>query len=66
MRISATALLVALAILGNGGIARSEPLGIQTRAVDLHTEDRKVDQVGRLHYRGGLELTSPDPRFGGL
>lgn len=33
--------------------------------VDLHPENRAVDRVGGLRYRGGLEISSSDKRFGG-
>jgi hypothetical protein len=55
----ALALLVALP-------AAAEPLALSARAVPLHAEDPERARVGALQYRGGLELTSPDARFGGL
>jgi hypothetical protein len=48
------------------GTARSEPLSVQTSAVDLHDEDDRVKGAGSLIFQGGLDLTSGDPRFGGL
>ncbi len=53
------ALLVALP-------AAAEPLALSARPVPLHAEDPERARVGALLYRGGLELTSPDARFGGL
>ena len=53
------ALLVALP-------AAAEPLALRARAVPLHAEDPERARVGALRYRGGIELTSPDARFGGL
>lgn len=48
------------------GMACSEPFSVQTSAVDLHTEDHQIGRVGHLVFQGGLNLTAPDPRFGGL
>ena len=48
------------------GMGRSEVLAVQSSAVDLHTEDEQIGRVGHLVFQGGLNLTSPDPRFGGL
>ena len=39
---------------------------IAARPVPLHAGDPERERVGTLRFRGGLELTSPDPRFGGL
>jgi hypothetical protein len=43
-----------------------EPIAVE--ATPLGLDDLKLDSaiVGDLKYRGGLRLTSPDPRFGGL
>ncbi len=49
-----------------GGPAEAEPLVIEARPVALDPEDPKRRRVGDLVYLGGLELTSPDHRFGGL
>lgn len=43
-----------------------EPVRVATRAVDLAPLDSNFTTVGRLVFRGGLELQSDDPRFGGL
>lgn len=45
---------------------RGEPLPLDTRPVGLSAEDDGVTWVGALRYRGGLEIRSGDPRFGGL
>ncbi|MGB0670871.1 MAG: esterase-like activity of phytase family protein, partial [Rhodospirillales bacterium] len=44
----------------------SEPLALSTRPVPLDHADWDRKTVGRLIYRGGLELDSEDERFGGL
>ena len=44
----------------------AEPLAIDSRRVELNPEDPAQTTVGALEYRGGLELTSSDGRFGGL
>ncbi len=46
--------------------AAAEPLALAARAVPLHAGDPERTRVGALRYRGGLELTSSDARFGGL
>lgn len=48
------------------GIGRSEPLTVQASGVNLHNENDQVGRVGSLIFKGGLRLTSPEPRFGGL
>jgi hypothetical protein len=42
------------------------PVRVATRAVALAPMDENLTMVGRLVFRGGLELQSDDPRFGGL
>ncbi len=42
------------------------PLEIAARRIPLHAEDPERENVGALRFRGGLELTSDDARFGGL
>lgn len=39
---------------------------VAARAVYLAPDDKSITTVGRLVFRGGLELQSDDPRFGGL
>ena len=46
--------------------AAAEPLALSARPVPLHAGDPERTRVGALLYRGGLELTSSDARFGGL
>ncbi len=46
--------------------AVAEPLALAARTVPLHAGDPARTRVGALRYRGGLELTSSDARFGGL
>jgi hypothetical protein len=46
--------------------AQAEPITVQAKPVLLHSFDPSVTRVGRLAYRGGLQLSSSDPRFGGL
>ncbi len=42
------------------------PLEIAASVVPLQAEDPERRRVGPLRFRGGLNLTSADPRFGGL
>jgi hypothetical protein len=46
--------------------AQAERIEIATKPIPLNPTDPKQDKVGRLTYRGGLALTSANPRFGGL
>lgn len=48
------------------GAARAEPLALSVRSVPLDAGDPERTRVGALEFRGGLELRSSDPRFGGL
>ena len=60
--------VVLVAMAGAAWLAQAsaEPLAISTYPVDLHPEDSSVRDVGVLKFRGGLDLRSPDIRFGGL
>lgn len=42
------------------------PIRIETEKVALYPDTPERVDVGALEYRGGLVLTSPDDRFGGL
>lgn len=44
----------------------AEPIEVHARPVPFDAADPERARVGRLEWRGGVELTSPDPRFGGL
>ena len=46
--------------------ARAEAIVVRAKPVLLHSFDPSVMRVGRLEYRGGLQLSSADTRFGGL
>ena len=61
-----TALLVLLLAAGAHPPALAAPLEIAARVVPLHAEKPDRQSVGPLRFRGGLELTSADRRFGGL
>ena len=56
------ALAICLAAAG----ATAEPIDIDSRPVRLNPANPAQATVGGLDYRGGLELTSSDDRFGGL
>jgi hypothetical protein len=60
------ALLAVLLAAVAGPPTSAAPLEIVARAVPLHAEDPDREKVGALRFRGGLELTSDDARFGGL
>ncbi len=44
----------------------AEPLTLYAKPVPLNPEDPTQRKVGQLDWRGSLEITSPDSRFGGL
>jgi hypothetical protein len=62
-------MVVFLALAGGCGSIRPGTAGdieVGVRTLVLDAADPERHRVGRLEWRGGLELTSPDPRFGGL
>lgn len=61
-------LLIALLLAGRADAQAAAPERITVTAtpVPLNPRDPSQAVVGRLRYLGGLRLTSPDPRFGGL
>jgi hypothetical protein len=44
----------------------AEPVAVSARPVALDPSNPGQHVVGRLRYRGGLQLVSEDPRFGGI
>lgn len=60
------ALLPVLLAAAPGTPILAAPLEIAARPVPLHAGDPERGGVGSLRFRGGLELSSPDPRFGGF
>jgi len=58
-------LAVALAIFGPLA-ETAEPLALSARARHLNPDDFDQERVGALRWRGGLKITSPDERWGGL
>ena len=53
-------------LLAGGGTAEAERIEVAGKPVPLNPVDPGQRKVGGLRYRGGLVLTSPSPRFGGL
>lgn len=45
---------------------RAEPITVTAVPVVLDPADLSATRIGKLRFRGGLQLTSPDERFGGL
>jgi hypothetical protein len=58
--------IVVLALLAQPAALAAEPLELSSRRVNLNAEDRTVDRVGGLVWRGGIEIFSKDEDFGGL
>ena len=46
--------------------AAADTIELHARPVILSYDDLDADRVGALQFRGGLDLRSPDARFGGL
>ena len=46
--------------------APGEAIAVKSAAVPLDPTDAAKTRVGKLEFRGGLHLTSDDPRFGGF
>lgn len=57
--------VLAILVLVWAATAAAEPVAVTAEAVPLNPADKEVQEVGRLKYRGGLALSSPDERFGG-
>ncbi len=67
MRSGWRGLLLATAVMVAPGEAiAGASISLGFRQVELHTETEGVDRLEALFWRGGLELRSEDPRFGGL
>lgn len=59
-------LCVPLALLINAPSLAADPIDLDTDTIVLARTKPELDTVDALAYRGGLELSSNDPRFGGL
>lgn len=55
--------VLAVAVIAPSG---ADPLPLSASTLALNPENLELTAVGALTYRGGLHLSSPDPRFGGL
>lgn len=72
LRAGAAAAMVVGALWPAAGSARASapaapvPIAVQASPVPLDATGTGRPQSGRLRYRGGLALTSPDPAFGGI
>ncbi len=58
-------LVVLTAVMTVAG-AQADAIVIEAKPVPLDPLDPSLARVGRLEYRGGLQLSSSDKRFGGL
>lgn len=59
-------LLYLLATALSAGAAAAEPLTLTVTPLPLNSEDPSQTTVGKLTWRGSLEITADNPRFGGL
>jgi hypothetical protein len=62
------ALLLTACAHGGGTAQGADPerIAVTATPIPLNPQDASQTAVGRLRYLGGLQLTSADPRFGGL
>jgi hypothetical protein len=58
--------LIAAALIVSPGMAAADPITVTATRLALDGDDPARTEVGALRFRGALDLTSPDPRFGGL
>ncbi|WP_421790583.1 esterase-like activity of phytase family protein [Hyphobacterium sp.] len=58
--------LMALGLAACSGDPGPGPIRIETESVPLYPDQPERLDVGQLEYRGGIVLSSPDGRFGGL
>jgi hypothetical protein len=68
MGIAAGALCVLIGIRASVGpidASPAESVVLNYKPIPLSSANLKENQVGALLFRGGIEVTSPDPRFGG-
>jgi hypothetical protein len=52
--------------MGVAGMAAADPVTVKARPVPLDRSEPPSTKAGKLEYRGGLQLESPDKRFGGF
>jgi hypothetical protein len=62
------ALFMALLAAGAAlpAVVAADPVAVRSTSVPLNAGDPRQRVVGLLEYRGGLDLVSEDPRFGGF
>jgi hypothetical protein len=66
MRTCLFAALLALCACASGNTSPPTPLPTLTETVPIDPTHPDRDQVGDLHYLGGIEIRSPDKRVGGF
>lgn len=67
LRATNHALTIALfSVLTASMPAAADPIEVRTIKVPLNPEQPTLMRVGKLSYRGGIELQSPSDRFGGF
>ena len=59
-------LLPSVATLVLSSTLAADPVAVRATHVPLNPSGPSQHVVGRLEYRGGLQLVSDDPRFGGI
>jgi hypothetical protein len=64
--LSLAAMLLAAAPVSAGDKWEPSPVALATKVLQLDPEDPKRERIGRLIWRGGIEITSQAARFGGL
>ena len=70
MKIGSLRPILCAAVFGTivcmAGMASADPVTVTARPVPLDRSQPPSTKVGKLEYRGGIELQSPDKRFGGF
>lgn len=65
IRLLAVLLAVACGCIAAAPV-RADAIDVRARVLQMDAADPERTRVGRLEWRGGLSLSSSDPRFGGL
>jgi hypothetical protein len=58
--------IAVFAVFASAAVAAGDPVSLSVQPVALERADPPAGAVGRLLYRGGVKIASPDKRFGGF
>ena len=65
-RLVIPAVILAFGLMAAPGHACADAIEVQTQAMPLNAQDPAQTKLGKLIYRGGIEMLSRSDRFGGL